>query len=39
MRDPKAPWDPENPWEPEDPAFSRIFEGQWAGSEQGAWRA
>ena len=35
MKDPKAPRDPENPWEPEDPAFSRIFEDQWAGSEQG----
>ena len=34
MKDPKAAWNPENPWDSEDPAFARILQDQWHGSEQ-----
>ena len=34
MKDPKAVWNPENPWDSEDPAFRRVFQDKWHGSEQ-----
>jgi hypothetical protein len=34
MKDPKAPRDAEIPWDSEDPAFRRIFQDEWHGSEQ-----
>jgi hypothetical protein len=34
MKDPQAAWNPENPWDSKDPAFRRIFQDEWYGSEQ-----